>query len=545
MTKSDKLREMLYSKNLEFLMEAHSGISAVIAEEAGFKGLWASGLSMSAMTGCRDRNELDLSEVCKIIEWMADHTSIPILVDGDTGGVDPNSARIMVNKLVKAGAAGVCIEDKLYPKHNSFLSNTGDDLSDPYFHANKIIEMKKECPNFVVVARLESFIAGQDVDEAVRRAVIYQNAGADAILVHSKRKDCDDIRRFMSRWNADKYRGEIRKPVIIVPTKYYTTPTEEFYNLGVSTVIWANHQMRASINAMKDVCKTIYSERSLVSIEKQIAPVSEIFRLQKDDELVKKEEGYLPVNQGSAIILSATSNKLSRHDTPKCFESVSGNYLIDFTETSLKERCVNNVILVLGEGVKEDHFSYDYLVNTKVVLNRLWDRSSEVYSLKLGLEGGQTRLPLYIVYGDLLFTNSVYEKLCKDDLSDSDIVIGIDSDYNIDDYNEFVSGDFPKDYTNLSWTTNVFEVSDSLPDNNFVGSFVGVVKVNTAKGLNILHKAVESVSEEDLRVRLHKVLNIATKECKVKGVYIDKSEWVDINKSKDLIKGEKIINGKY
>lgn len=158
-SKSKMLKQMLYSPNLEFAMECHSGLSAVIAEEAGFKCLWASGLSMSAMTGCRDRNELDISEVCKIVEWMADHTTVPILVDGDTGGVDPNSARIMVSKLTKAGAAGVCIEDKLYPKHNSFLDNSSSDLADPALHSTKIREMKAENPDFVVVARLESFIA--------------------------------------------------------------------------------------------------------------------------------------------------------------------------------------------------------------------------------------------------------------------------------------------------------------------------------------------------------------------------------------------------
>ena len=122
MTKASKLRSMLGSSGLEFIMEAHNGLSARIVEEAGFKGIWASGLSMSASLGVRDNNEASWTQVLETLEFMSDATAIPILVDGDTGYGNFNNARRLVRKLEQRGIGGVCVEDKLFPKTNSFIS---------------------------------------------------------------------------------------------------------------------------------------------------------------------------------------------------------------------------------------------------------------------------------------------------------------------------------------------------------------------------------------------------------------------------------------
>ena len=115
-------------------------------------------------------------------------------------------------------------------------------------------------PDFCVVARIEAFIAGWGLDEALKRAHAYHEAGADAILMHSKESSPDEVRSFCEAWGD-------RLPVVIVPTKYYTTPTDDFRDWGVSMVIWANHNMRASVQAMKNVSRTIFEEQSLESIE--------------------------------------------------------------------------------------------------------------------------------------------------------------------------------------------------------------------------------------------------------------------------------------
>ena len=121
---------MLNSQQTEFILEAHNGLSARIVEEAGFKGIWASGLALSAQHAVRDNNELSWTQVVAQLEFMTDVTAIPILLDGDTGYGDFNNMRRLVRKLCQVGVAGVCIEDKLFPKTNSFIQGEAQPLED-------------------------------------------------------------------------------------------------------------------------------------------------------------------------------------------------------------------------------------------------------------------------------------------------------------------------------------------------------------------------------------------------------------------------------
>jgi len=286
--KTTQLKELIKCKDLSFVMEAHNGLSARIVEETGFKGIWASGLSISAAMGVRDNNEASWTQVLEVVEFMADNTAVPILLDGDTGYGNFNNARRLVRKLEQRGVAGVCIEDKLFPKTNSFIGD-GQPLADMEEFCGKIQAMKESQhdPDFQVVARVEAFIAGWPLEEALTRAEAYRRAGADAVLIHSKKADHSDIEAFMKAWGN-------RHPVVIVPTKYYKTPTEVFRNLGISTIIWANHNVRAAVAAMQDISKKIYEQESLLNIEKTVASVTEIFRLQREEELRIAEEKYLP-----------------------------------------------------------------------------------------------------------------------------------------------------------------------------------------------------------------------------------------------------------
>ena len=280
---------MLKSPNLEFILEAHNGLSAKIVEEAGFKGIWGSGLSISAALGVRDNNEASWTQVLEVVEFMSDATTIPIMLDADTGYGNFNNARRLVKKLEQRGVAAMCIEDKLFPKTNSFINSEQQPLADMDEFAGKIKAAKdtQTDPDFCVVARVEAFIAGWGVEEALRRAEAYHRAGADAILMHSKKNTAEEILEFMKHWKDTA-------PVVIVPTMYYDTPTEVFENAGVSLVIWANHMLRSSITAMQKTATEIYQSKSLKNIESQIVPVKEIFRLQNADELKQAEKKYLP-----------------------------------------------------------------------------------------------------------------------------------------------------------------------------------------------------------------------------------------------------------
>ena len=301
-TKFRLMRELLESRETEFLMEAHDGISAKIVEEAGFKGIWASGLAMSAALGVRDSNEASWTQVLEVLEFMADATKVPILVDGDTGYGNFNNLRRVVQKLVQRGIGGICIEDKLFPKTNSFIGE-GQPLADIDEFCGKI-KAGKDCQpddDFCIVARVEALISGWGMEEALKRAEAYRRAGADGILIHSKRRDGQEILTFLKEWAN-------RAPVVIVPTTYYQTPTQAFRDAGTSIVIWANHNIRASIAAMREVSRRIQREQHLVGVEGGIASVEDIFRLAENDELAEAEKRYLPATKAGprAIILAAS-----------------------------------------------------------------------------------------------------------------------------------------------------------------------------------------------------------------------------------------------
>ncbi len=293
--KTTQFKRLLASDRLEFLLEAHHGLSAKIVEEAGFKGIWASGLAMSAAWGVRDCNEASWTQVLEILEFMSDATSIPILVDADTGYGNFNNVRRLVRKLEQRGIAAMCIEDKLFPKTNSFLHGERQPLADPREFAGKIKAAKdtQQDPDFCVIARVESLIAGWDLSEALHRAGTYSAAGADAVLIHSKQSTGDQILDFMKQWREPC-------PVVIVPTMYYRTPTRAFDEAGVRLVIWANHLLRCGVTAMKSVAARIRSDGSSMAIEPEIAPVKEVFRLQDVQELEAAEARYLPGAEESA-----------------------------------------------------------------------------------------------------------------------------------------------------------------------------------------------------------------------------------------------------
>lgn len=288
MNKSDVFRGYLKSADLEFLMEAHNGISAKLAEQAGFKALWASGLTISASLGVRDSNELSWTQVIDILEYMNDAVKIPIMVDGDTGHGNFNNVRRFIKKLCDRNIAAVCIEDKIFPKTNSFLDR-GQQLAniDEFCGRIKAGKDSQTNDNFSLIARTEALICGMGMDEAVKRAEAYHAAGADAILIHSKKDTADEVMQFAKIWDN-------RSPLIVVPTKYYTTPTHIFRENKISMVIWANHNLRAAISAMMKLNQKLKKEESLINIESDVATLENIFELVDDNELTIAESRYLP-----------------------------------------------------------------------------------------------------------------------------------------------------------------------------------------------------------------------------------------------------------
>ena len=289
--RTTRFKELLNGPELEFLCEAHNGITARIAEEAGFNAIWAGGLCMSAQYGVRASNEASWTQVLEMLEFMADASTVPILLDGDTGYGNFNNVRRLVRKLEQRNIAAVCIEDKLYPKTNSFIAGDKQELAaiDEFCSRIKAGKDAQQDDDFCIITRVEAFIAGWGLSEAMKRAEAYHEAGSDGILIHSALRDPSEVLAFKKEWGD-------RSPVVIVPTKYYATPTDVFREAGFSLAIWANHLLRAGIVAMRDCADTLYREQSLISMEDKIAPVKEIFRLQNAQELDEAELRYLPGN---------------------------------------------------------------------------------------------------------------------------------------------------------------------------------------------------------------------------------------------------------
>ncbi len=417
LSRAAQLRRLLLSPDLEFIMEAHNGLSARVVEEAGFKGIWASGLALSAQFGVRDNNEASWTQVVDVLEFMTDVTRIPILLDGDTGYGNFNNLRRLVRKLEQRGVAGVCIEDKLFPKTNSFIDGERQPLADVDEFCGKIKAGKdsQHDDDFCIVARIEALIAGWDMKEALRRAEAYRRAGADAILIHSKLSRPDEILTFAREWAN-------RAPVVIVPTKYYSTPVEIYRRAGISLVIWANHMVRAAVAAMQSVAAEVRETESLLNVEDRIAPVNEIFRLQGADELKQAELRYAAGTQSrvQAIVLAASrGEELDRltQSRPKVMLPISGKPLLRRLVEEFKKQGINDTTVVAG--YRADAIN---VPGVKVTVNEDYAGTGELASLACAREDFADNM--VILYGDLLFRSYILRDLLE---HEGEIVTVVDS----------------------------------------------------------------------------------------------------------------------
>jgi phosphoenolpyruvate phosphomutase len=527
MKKTTQLKQLIRSQELEFIMEAHNGLSAKIVEEAGFKGIWGSGLSISAALGVRDNNEASWTQVLEVLEFMSDATSIPILLDGDTGYGNFNNMRRLVKKLEQRDIAGVCIEDKLFPKTNSFIAGETQPLADIDEFCGKIKAAKdtQGDSDFVVVARVEAFIAGWGLYEALRRAEAYRMAGADAVLIHSKKSTPADIESFMKEWGN-------RHPVVILPTKYYTTPTDHFRELGVSLAIWANHNIRAAARVMQETTQRIFNEQSLIHVEDNIVSVSEIFRLQNADELKEAEKKYLPTSgkNVNSIILAASQGSLGEltREIPKTLLKVNGKSILDTQIEEFNQIGIKDVTVVRGFGKEKINMN-----NIQTVDNEIYSKTKELYSLYLAKD--KIKENTVISYGDIVYRMYILNDLLNDE---NDITIIADADY------EYIDGQ-DKDYIITSKpcsrkfydeTGNFVRMSSNFTKEEICGEFIGLWKV-TKKGAEIVKNALEKLSQKPgfEQMTTTELFNEMVKKHPIAVKYI-KGSWIDVDTIVDLHK---------
>lgn len=496
--KTKRFQELLRSNDLSFLLEAHNGISARIGEEAGFQGLWASGLCISAQYGIRDNNEASWTQVLDTVEFMADATTIPIMLDGDTGYGNFNSMRRLVRKLEQVGVAAVCIEDKLFPKTNSFIASRTQPLADIEEFSGKIRAGKdaQTSDDFAIVARVEAFIAGWGLDEALRRAHAYADAGADAILIHSALDVPDEVLSFKREWDRDT-------PVVIVPTKYYQTPTDVFRDAGFSVVIWANHILRAAVAAMQQAAELLVKEQRALSLEESIVPVSEIFRLQNASELKEAEKIYLPATRADtkAILLAAARGAELGDMTeslPKALVPVDGRPLIRSQIDAFNAVGIRDITVT--RGYRKDAFD---IANLHYVDNDEYMTTGEVKSLEVALEAtsAQRDATVVVCYGDVLFDKSVPQKLLE---TDRDLAVAVDTDWHFSANKErdadLVRCSVPFSRGLLSRSAWLERIWSGRPDDRTHGEWTGFLKIEPGVRQHVLERIRELLSEESNRM---------------------------------------------
>jgi phosphoenolpyruvate phosphomutase len=271
------------------LMSAHSPLSARLAAEAGFDGIWASGFELSALYGLPDSSLISMTQHLDMTRAMAERAAIPVLADLDTGFGNALNVHHAVSAYERAGAGGVVIEDKTFPKSTSLLAGARQELVRVEEFVGKIEAARdaRTREDFTLVARTEALIAGLGLDEALRRAHAYDAAGADLVLVHSKAATPDEVLAFARAWTG-------RAPIALVPTAYPSFGTEELKaHPNIRMVIYGNHAIRASVAAMQDAFADILADGRALEVEGRIATVKEIFRLQGMDEAQRIESDFL------------------------------------------------------------------------------------------------------------------------------------------------------------------------------------------------------------------------------------------------------------
>lgn len=283
------LRDKMAAGGLVHIMGAHSPLSARLAEEAGFDGIWASGFELSALFGLADLSLISMTQHLDMMRAMAEQMELPIVADIDTGFGNAINVIYAVQQYERAGASAVVIEDKSFPKVTSLVADGRQELLGVDEFQGKIEAAcgTRRDPDFLVIARCEALIAGLGQDEALKRAAAYEEAGADMILIHSRQKTPDEVESFVRAWSG-------KAPVVIVPTAYPEMTADRIRALGkIKMVIYGNHAVRAAVGAMKDVFAAILQDGGIQNVDKRIAPVEEIFRLQRMDQVKSNERRFL------------------------------------------------------------------------------------------------------------------------------------------------------------------------------------------------------------------------------------------------------------
>lgn len=536
--RAQKLKDLFKKEGLLIrLVGAHNGLTAKLVEKNGFEGVWASGFEIAASHASPDANILTMSDSLAAAIDIADSVSIPVVADCDTGFGNSNNVIQMVKKYEAAGIAAVCIEDKLFPKVNSYIPGRQEMAPIPEF-VGKIMAGKnaQKTEDFMIFARVEALIAGWGIEEALKRAKAYADAGADAILIHSKQKTPDEIIQFVKAWQN-------YKPLIIIPTTYPSLTEEEMKKLGVKIVIYANQGLRAAVKNINEVLSHV-NQHGIADLEERIAPMAEIFELQGMPQLKEDEKKYLRTEKGNVKVIIPAAGDVSSEesfrdkdllrDIPIAMLDICGKPVLQRTVENLNSVGIQDITVITGH---QGNKIFDEGI-TKIE-NPDYQDTSDIDSIMIASQAfGERTL---MVYSDILFEKDIVEKLLR---SNGDLVLVIDSSYQ--DYKfpkkdlDLVVAKYPpirgERVINLRQSNQVLKIGKDIPRQVANYEFAGILMFSS-QGAEILKSIYQKLKEnsqyQDLKLDLNQVIQaVIDSGYQVEAVEIN-GGWTEIKNFED------------
>ena len=460
------LKKLLAKNSFARAIEVHNGISAIIGNDINienegtkleFDALWISSLTDSAAKGYPDIEIVSLDSRIDTINQVMEVTTKPIIVDGDTGG-DLNTFEYFVKKLERHGVSAVIIEDKVHPKRNSLDPNSIQNLEDPVIFANKIkrgknVQLTKD---FMIIARLESLISGEDINHALKRARIYLEAGADGIMIHSKSKLPNEVILFAREYKKLCQELNLKKPLICVPTTYNIIKENELRDEGFNIIIHANHLLRSSHKAMINTAKTILENERSLEVDPHCSSVHEIFETVGFNEIKKKDDEELEKQNLKVKVIIPAAGEPSEEikksfPIPVSSIKIGEKTILERQIKELKECKLKDFVVI--KGYKKE------LINTPGITYYETDNikrnsiAKTVFTAENEMEHG-----FILIYSDVLFEKKIIQELLK---MEGDIVLVVDESFIINNENI----DKKPDYVITKNKKNIRELKNQ---NNFV-----------------------------------------------------------------------------
>jgi len=417
MTPAAKLRELMRRPGIIKTVGAHDALSAKLIEKAGFDAIWASGFGISASLKCiPDGSFLTMTEQLEVTKNIVEAVRIPVIADCDTGFGNALNVMRTVQDYEKAGIAGICIEDNVFPKRCSFYAGVRRELVSIDEHAGKVRAAKsaQSSPDFVVIARTEALIAGWGQEEALRRAEAYAGAGADAVLIHSKSPTFDELRAVARQWSG-------RVPLVVVPTIFGAVTAEELERHGFKFVIFANQVIRTAIKAMHDTLDVLKRENRAEAVSDRMVSLQQVYDLVGVTKMEEDERKFLPVGTEkiTAIIPAAGFEKQLLpliQDKPKCLLDIKGKTILERQVAALNEVNIKDIAVVRGYQKEKIAFP-----NLRYYDNDRYEDTGELTSIFCAEQELKGRCLL--LYSDIIFETGILLKLLK---SPADITIVVD-----------------------------------------------------------------------------------------------------------------------